>query len=60
VRRLERLSRGIALEISIVSKANDPLLYLERRTYLDALQAMNRALEAARVVVAQARQRLDR
>src|SRR5262249_45870522 len=30
VHRLDQLSRGIAREISIVSKADDPLLYLER------------------------------
>jgi len=50
VRRLDQLTRGIALEISIVSKADDPLLYRERRAYVDALHGTVRALEAARVV----------
>ena len=54
-----KLSRGIALQISIVSKADDPILYLERRAYLDALHATLRGVEAARVVLVKARQRLD-
>jgi hypothetical protein len=60
VRRLDRLSRGIALEISIVSKADDPLLYLERQAYLANLHGMLGGVEAARVVLVKARQRLDR
>src|SRR5262249_332195 len=32
VRRLDQLSRGLALEISTVSKAEDPRLYLEVRS----------------------------
>lgn len=59
VRRLDQLSRGLSLEISTVSKADDPMLYLERRAYLDALHATVRGVEAARVVLAKARQRLD-
>ena len=57
-RRLDKLSRGIAREISIVSNADDPLLYLERQAYLGALHAIVRGLEAARVVLAKAGQRL--
>ena len=60
VRRLDQLSLGLAREISIVDKANDPMLYLERRAYLDALHATVRGVEAARVVLVKARQRLDR
>jgi hypothetical protein len=59
VGRLDQLSRGLALEISNVSKADDPMLYLERRAYLDALLATVRGVEAARVTLAKARQRLD-
>jgi len=59
VRRLDRLSRGISLEISIVSKANDPLLYLERQAYLANLRGMLGGVEAARVVLVKVRQRLD-
>ena len=60
IRRLDQLSRGIAREISIVDKADDPLLYLERRAYLDALLATVRGVEAARVALVKARQRIDR
>ena len=60
VRRLDQLSRGIALEISVVAKADDPMLYLERRAYLDALLATVRGVEAARVALVKAWQRLDR
>jgi hypothetical protein len=59
VRRLDQLSRGIALEISIASKANDPLLYLERQAYLANLRGMLGGVEAARVVLVKARHRLD-
>ena len=58
VRRLDQLSRGLALEISTLSKADDPMLYLERRAYLDALHATVRGVEAARVVLVKAGQRL--
>jgi len=58
-RRLDQLSRGIALEISVVAKADDPLLYLERQAYLAGLREMLGGVEGARVVLAKARQRLD-
>jgi hypothetical protein len=57
VPRLDRLSHVIALEICIVSEAEDPLLCLVRQAYLHALTATVRGLEAARVVLAQARHR---
>jgi hypothetical protein len=60
VRRLDRLSRGIALEISTVTKADDPLLYLEHQAYRAGLREMLGGVEAARVMLAQVRQRLDR
>jgi hypothetical protein len=59
-RRLDQLSRGIALEISVVAKADDPLLYLERQAYLANLRGILGGVEAARVVLVKARQRLDR
>ena len=59
VRRLDQLYRGLAREIIIVDTADDPMLYLERRAYLDALLATVRGVEAARVTLAKARQRLD-
>jgi len=45
VRRLDQHSRLLALEISIVTKADDPMLYLERRAYLDALHATARGVD---------------
>jgi hypothetical protein len=38
VRRLDQLSRGLALEISIGSKADDSMLYVERQEYLSAMR----------------------
>lgn len=60
VRRLEELARGMAREVSVWKEGNDPLLYLERKAYLDALQDALAGLETARVVMARARQRLER
>ena len=59
VRRLDQLSRGLAREISIVAKADDPLLYLERQQYLDARRKTQAGVESARVALVKARQRLD-
>jgi hypothetical protein len=39
---------------------NDPLLYLERRAYLGAIRDALAGVEEARVVLAKARQRLER
>src|SRR4051794_11793365 len=36
--RLEALSMGLAKEVVIIGKGNDPLLYLERRAYVAALR----------------------
>jgi hypothetical protein len=58
IRRLDRLSLGVARETQLVSEA-DIFLYRERREYLDALQRMASGLEAARVVLVKARHRLD-
>jgi hypothetical protein len=43
-----------------VSKADDPMLYVERREYLAAMQRVQAGVEEARVVLAKARQRLER
>jgi hypothetical protein len=58
VRRLEQLTRGLAKEVVLWKKCDDPLLFLERKTYLDAMQNGLANLDGARVVLAQARQRL--
>jgi hypothetical protein len=39
---------------------DDPLLYVERQQYLAALRAVVAGAETARVVLARARQRLER
>ena len=60
VRRLDELSRGLAKEGVLWKECDDPLLYLERRTYLGAIQDALAGVEQARVVLAKARQRLER
>jgi hypothetical protein len=59
VRRLDELSRGLAREVAMWREGNDPLLYLERKAYLNAIMDALAGIEQARVVLAQARQRLD-
>jgi hypothetical protein len=53
------LSIGLAREVLRVRQANDPLLDLERRAYLKALQDALSGVEEARVTLALARQRLE-
>jgi hypothetical protein len=55
-----RLSRGLAKEAILIREGNDPLLYLERKAYLGAIQDTLAGVEAARVTLAKARQRLAR
>ena len=56
--RLDELARGLAKEVYVWRKADDPLLYVERRDYLEAIQDVLAAVEEARVVLCRARQRL--
>ena len=58
VRRLEELTRGLAKEVALWKEGNDPLLYLERKSYLHAIQDALAGVEAARVVMAKAAQRM--
>jgi hypothetical protein len=58
--RLDQLSRGLAKEVVLMRAANDPLLYLERKAYLTAIQDALAGVEGARVALARARQRLER
>lgn len=60
VRRLEELTRGLSKEVAIWKEGNDPLLYLERKSYLNAIQDALAGLESARVVLARARQRMQK
>ncbi len=60
VGRLDELARGLAKEVSLWKKGDDPLLYLERKLYLNAIQDALAGIEEARVVLARARQRLEK
>jgi hypothetical protein len=59
IRRLDELARGLSREVVLWKSGNDPLLYAERKTYLNAIQDALAGAEAARVVLAKARQRLE-
>jgi hypothetical protein len=58
VLRLDQLARGLAKEVSLWKRSNDPLLYLERRAYLGAIQDALAGVESARVVLAKVVQRI--
>ena len=59
VRRLDELARGFAKEVALWRECDDPLLYLERRAYLESIQTALSGVEAARVALARALQRLE-
>jgi hypothetical protein len=59
VTRLERLSIGLAKEIYIWQQCNDPLLYVERREFLNAMRDVHSGIESARVALVKAKQRLQ-
>ena len=58
IKRLEALAPGFARELRVIGEGDDPMLYLERQAYLGAIRHAISGLEAARVVLARARQRL--
>jgi hypothetical protein len=60
VDRLTALSLGLARERVRWEEANDPLLYLERRAYLDAVCKAIGGVESARVVLVKVCQRIGR
>ena len=60
VARLDQLARGLAKEVTLWKSCNDPLLYVERKAYLGGIQDALVGIEAARVALAKAMQRLDR
>ena len=60
VRRLDQLARGLAKEVTLWKSCDDPLLYLERKAYLGGIQDALAGVEAARVVLAKAMQRLEK
>jgi hypothetical protein len=59
VRRLEELAVGLTRERVRWEEAADPLLYLERRAYLQAIREATSGVEAARVVLVKACQRTE-
>ena len=59
VRRLDELARGLSRELELWRTSGDPLLYLERRAYLNAVHNALAALEEARIVLAGAAQRTE-
>jgi hypothetical protein len=60
IQRLTQLYLGLSQEHAASTQRDDPLLYLERHEYLAALRAAASRLEAARVVLLKARERLAR
>jgi hypothetical protein len=60
IRRLEAMTLVRPREGQLLRTAQDPLLYAERRDYLKAIGSATVALDEARVVLAEARQRLER
>jgi hypothetical protein len=59
VRRLDQLSCGLGLELTLIEKADDPMLFMERKAYLAAMVNVLRAIEDARVTLATACQQLN-
>jgi hypothetical protein len=59
IRRLDELSRGLAREVVLWRPCNDPLLFLERKVYLNGIQDALAGVEAARVALVKVRQRLE-
>jgi hypothetical protein len=57
-RRLDLLVRGLMKEVVVIREADDPLLYLERLAYVEALRGAVAGLEDARVTLARALQRI--
>jgi hypothetical protein len=53
-RRLDRLAMGLMKEVVLMREADDPLLYLERLAYVEALRRPVAGLEGARVTLAKA------
>jgi hypothetical protein len=60
IRRLEKLVMSLMVEQHLVRKAEDPLLYAERREYLRAVNVATTALDEAKVVLARVLQRLEK
>jgi hypothetical protein len=57
--RLDQLVRGLAREVLFWQQDMGPLLYVELRQYLGAINEALSGLDRARVTLARARQRMD-
>ena len=51
IRRLDQLSRGLAKEIQLVERADDPMLYVERKEYLTTMPKVRASIEDVLAVV---------
>jgi hypothetical protein len=60
VKRLEGLSAGLGQKYLRIQKGRDPLLYVERREYREAIHRAIQGIETARAVLVKAKQRLER
>ncbi len=60
VRRLDELARGLAREVALWKDGSDPLLFLERKAYVGAIQDALAAVETGRVVLSKVCQRLEK
>ncbi len=54
---LREPDRDFSVEVTLIHAGNDPLLYSERRDYLNAIQDALAGIEAARRALRRARQR---
>jgi hypothetical protein len=54
---LDELVRTLAKELTSWKVESDPLFYVERQAYLNAIQTALKCIETARVVLARASQR---
>src|SRR5436305_14713983 len=59
ITRLDELARGLSREVVLWKTGNDPLLYAERKAYLNSIQDALAGVEASRVVLSKVRQRLE-
>jgi hypothetical protein len=59
IKRLGVLRCGLAKEVALWKECDDPLLYLERKEYLEGIQDALAGVERARVALARARQRIE-